>query len=111
MNPLSSSVLKSALNKGSCGLLLLLLCSTGFAQQAAKSAEKKGDPARWYEADSTQRDYLETLKKEAQSVYQESKSKCHLLPANERSECNKDADKQLASDLATAKKQALEQHN
>jgi Skp family chaperone for outer membrane proteins len=92
--------------------LMLLLCAANYCgaqttqtAQNAQSIAEPGDPARWYQHDTTQHDYANTLKKEAQAAYLEAQKECRSGDAASRQTCLKQAREQFNSDLADAKSQ------
>jgi hypothetical protein len=69
-------------------------------KQAAEIA--RGDPARWYKADSTDAARMRTLKKEIAAAYTEARHACQRSPAARRASCLKEARSTWQHDLANA---------
>jgi hypothetical protein len=94
--------------------LLLLMSATAFAQESTDSnvpravAQKQaaeiahGDPARWYHADHTKAERLQTLRKEINAGLQEAQGACRKMPAAERSSCLQEARAIYQRDMAAA---------
>lgn len=62
-----------------------------------------GDPARWYNADSSEQEQLRTLRKEIGAAYREAQAACRQLPGAERNSCARDARATYRQDLANAR--------
>jgi len=90
------------LNQVMCAGFMFCAVQLSSAQSAPGIAEP-GDPARWYQQDSTPHDYYLTLKKEAEAAYQEAKMSCQAEDRAVRSACLKDAQAQYKQDLQDAK--------
>lgn len=72
-------------------------------QQAAEIA--RGDPARWYRADTTPAERLRTLKKEIGAALQEAQNACRSGPKAERAACMAAARATWQQDMAAARAQ------
>lgn len=85
------------------GLLLASLAPLAQAQTAPPVAgPQAGDPARWYQADSTPQAQLRTLQKEIGAALAEAKKACRQeTPAN-RAACLKAAQDTYKQDMANA---------
>ena len=85
------------------GLLLACLAPLAQAQTAPPVAgPQAGDPARWYQADSTPQAQLRTLQKEIGAALAEAKKACRQeAPAN-RAACLKTAQDTYKQDMANA---------
>ena len=83
-----------------------LAMHTGWAQGlAAGSIAQAGDPARWYQEDTTARARFQTLKKEAGAAYQEAMAECKKAEHATRAACIRDARTMFEQDLADARQQ------
>ena len=80
-------------------LLLACLAPLLHAQSATPQA---GDPARWYQADSTPQAQLRTLHKEIGAALSEAKKACRQEAAADRSACLKAAQDTYRQDMANA---------
>jgi len=84
---------------------LTLACLAPLAQaQTAPpvSGPQAGDPARWYQADSTPQAQLRTLHKEIGAALSEAKKACHQEAPADRSACLKAAQETYRQDMANA---------
>ena len=72
-------------------------------RQAAEIA--RGDPARWYRADTTRAARLRTLQKEMGAVLREAQNACRQGPRAERADCLKAARATWQHDMAAARDQ------
>ena len=84
-------------------LLLACLAPLALAQTAPPTGmPQPGDPARWYQPDSTPQAQLRTLHKEIGAALSEAKKACRQeAPAN-RSACLKAAQDTYRQDMANA---------
>jgi hypothetical protein len=83
-----------------------VLLAASWARQAhAQATAPASDPPRWYQEDLTPAGRLATLKKEAGAALQEAKAECRRAPANQRSECLRQAHAAYAHDMAFANQQ------
>ena len=98
------------------GALLLALgcCSLAQAQDTPPANARlqqqemaHGDPARWYQGDSTPAEQLRTLRKEINAAYQEATIACKHKTSAERPTCMKDAHETYARDMANAPQQRV----
>lgn len=80
-------------------LVLACLAPLVHAQIATAQA---GDPARWYQADSTPQAQLRTLHKEIGAALSEAKKACRQEAAADRSACLKAAQDTYRQDMANA---------
>lgn len=74
-------------------------------KQAAEIS--RGDPARWYQADSTVAQRLHTLQKEIGAGLQEAQGACRKLAAAERASCMQQARATYQQDMANARQRAV----
>jgi hypothetical protein len=56
-----------------------------------KQELRKGDPARWYKADNTNKSQVRNKEKEIAAAYRESQAACRKISRQERAQCMKDA--------------------
>jgi hypothetical protein len=61
----------------------------------------RGDPARWYQEDTTASAQARTLRKEIGAALAEARLACKKGPASERSACLKDAQATYQRDMAS----------
>lgn len=84
---------------------LLLACAApcALAQTAPPTGTPQaGDPARWYQADSTPQAQLRTLHKEIGAALSEAKKACRQEAPSDRSACLKAAQDTYRQDMANA---------
>ena len=102
-----------------CGVLATSLMTLAHAQSHTTPPENaklqkqeiaKGDPARWYQDDSTPSQQMRTLRKEIAAAFQEANIACKREPGKERASCLKDARDTYRHDMANAK-QILDENN
>lgn len=91
-------------------LALVLACSLAPFSQAQTAAPQAGDPARWYQEDSTAQAQLRTLRKEIAAALAEAKKACRLEPSATRATCLKDAQDTYRQDMANAEKLRVAAH-
>lgn len=65
-----------------------------------KQEIKRGDPARWYKADRTQKAEMATLRKEINAALREALESCKQAHAGPKSECVRDARATYQDDMA-----------
>jgi hypothetical protein len=65
-----------------------------------KQEIKRGDPARWYKADRTQKAEMATLRKEINAALREALESCQQAHAGPKSECVRDARATYQDDMA-----------
>jgi hypothetical protein len=70
----------------------------------------KGDPARWYQDDSTAAAQLRTLRKEIGAALQEATIACKKMAAAERAACMRTARATYQQDMAGAAQLREQQH-
>lgn len=92
----------------------LLAAAPSFAQESTDSnvppavAQKqaaeisRGDPARWFQDDTTVAERLRTLRKEIGAGLQENLGACRKLAASERAACTREARAIYQRDMAAA---------
>lgn len=83
------------------GALASLACA--LPVHAQDSAAQAGDPARWYQADTSEQAQLRTLRKEIDAAYREAQAGCRQLARAERSACARAARDTYRQDLANAR--------
>ena len=84
-------------------LLLSCLAPLALAQSAPPTGTPQaGDPARWYQPDSTPQAQLRTLHKEIGAALSEAKKACRQEAAADRSACLKTAQETYRQDMANA---------
>jgi hypothetical protein len=84
-----------------------LTMHAGWAQNPAPdSSAQPGDPARWYQEDTTPSARFQTLKKEAGAAYRESLNECKKVERATRTACMQEARTTFEQDMANAKQQA-----
>ncbi len=100
-------------------LAALLLSGTAHAQQSGddnvapelarhQAAElAKGDPARWFQEDTTPEARMRTSIKEAAAALRENLADCKKLAAGERRACSAQAHQTHREELARARQKAL----
>jgi hypothetical protein len=67
-----------------------------------KAEIAKGDPARWYRGDNTDKARLRILKKEIAAAYTQAKTACRQAAPSERASCLKQARDIYQHDMASA---------
>lgn len=72
----------------------------------AGSGAQAGDPARWYQENTTPRARMKSLKKEAAAAYQEARTECRTVARSMRTACLKEARTIFEQTLADAKQEA-----
>ncbi|OBV40178.1 hypothetical protein [Janthinobacterium psychrotolerans] len=80
---------------------VLLSCLAAMAH-AQSTTPQAGDPARWYQADTTPQAQLRTLHKEIAAALGEAKKACRQEPPADRSACLKTAQETYRQDMANA---------
>lgn len=84
-------------------LMLTCLAPLVHAQTAPPAAgPQAGDPARWYQADSTPQAQLRTLQKEIGAALAEAKKACRQEAPASRDACLKEAQHTYKQDMANA---------
>ena len=78
--------------------------------QLQKSEIAKGDPARWYQDDTSPAAQLRTLRKEISAALAEANLACKQGPAAERRSCLKEAQATYRQDMAKAEQIREENH-
>jgi len=78
--------------------------------QLQKSEISKGDPARWYQDDTSPAAQLRTLRKEIGAALAEANLACKQGPAAERRSCLKEAQATYRQDMAKAEQIREENH-
>jgi hypothetical protein len=87
-------------------ILCTLAMHAGWAQGLAPDSNAQaGDPARWYQEDTTPRARLQTLKKEAGAAYQEALTECKKAERTARATCMQEARAIFEQDLTDAGQQ------
>lgn len=82
----------------------VLAMQTGWAQGLApNNYSQAGDPARWYQEDTTPRARFQTLKKEAGAAYQEALAECKKVERTTRAACMQEARAIFKQDMTDAK--------
>ncbi|MDN2712612.1 hypothetical protein O0880_24650 [Janthinobacterium sp. SUN118] len=91
-------------------LAAVLACSLSPFALAQTASPQPGDPARWYQEDSTAQAQLRTLRKEIAAALAEAKKACRLEPSATRTACLKDAQDTYRQDMANAEKLRVAAH-
>lgn len=95
--------MKQTMTRGLSALLLACLAPLAMAQDAPPTGTPQpGDPARWYQPDSTPQAQLRTLHKEIAAALAEAKKACRQAAPAARGACLKAAQETYRQDMANA---------
>ena len=100
MQQITQHFLRTLIGTAVCTLAM----QAGWAQGLAPDSNSRaGDPARWYQEDTTPRARFQTLKKEAGAAYQEALADCKRAERATRATCMREARALFEQDLAAAR--------
>ncbi len=100
MQKTTQYLLHTIISAAACTLAM----QAGWAQGLApESNSRTGDPARWYQEDTTPRARVQTLKKEAGAAYQEALAECKKAERTTRAACLQEARTIFQQDMSDAK--------
>jgi hypothetical protein len=80
-----------------------ILCASSAGAMAAQNSKHGSDPARWYKADSTEKQRMQVLKTELNAAYAQQKADCKKKKSSKQSACLREARANFERDSANSR--------